>query len=203
MNIGVIGGGNIGGTLGKLWAAKGHQIMFGMREPTGEKAQALLASHGNIRVGSVAEAVALGEVVTVAVPWAAVEEVVSEGGDWTGKVVIDANNRFASVSESGASAAEDLARLAAGSRVVKAFNTIGFGRLGNPRFDSQTASMFICGDDQDAKSMVSALTAELGFDVVDVGSLANARLLESLAALWVELAGGGYGRDIAFKLLRD
>ena len=86
--------------------------------------------------------------------------------------------------------------------MVKAFNTLGANRFDAPDFGPQTASMFICGDDAEARSVVMGLSSELGFDVVDCGPLANAIALEEMGRLWVWLARNGYGRDIAYKLLR-
>ena len=190
MNIGIVGSGKIGGSLGKLWAAKGHRVLFGVRDPESDKARDLAASEGDTQVGSLTEAVAFGDVVVVAVPWPA--------------IVIDATNRFGPASkESATSAAEDLARMTAGAKVFKAFNTIGADRLARPQFGPQNASMFICGDDPEAKAVVSSLASELGFEVVDSGPLSSASLLESLAALWVALARGGHGKDIAFRLLTE
>ena len=204
MNIGIVGSGKIGGSLGKLWAAKGHRVLFGVRDPESDKARDLAASEGDTQVGSLTEAVAFGDVVVVAVPWPAIEEVVANTGNWSGKIVIDATNRFGPASkESATSAAEDLARMTAGAKVFKAFNTIGADRLARPQFGPQNASMFICGDDPEAKAVVSSLASELGFEVVDSGPLSSASLLESLAALWVALARGGHGKDIAFRLLTE
>ncbi len=73
----------------------------------------------------------------------------------------------------------------------------------DPRYGSESASMFVAGDDAGAKAIVTRLVGELGFDVVDVGPLASARLLEPLAMLWISLAYKlGNGPNIAFKLLR-
>jgi predicted dinucleotide-binding enzyme len=119
-----------------------------------------------------------------------------------GKIIIDATNRNIMAAESVPSAAEDVARLTPGAKVVKAFNTLGADQFAQPRFRDQTASMFICGDDSGAKSTVAALTAELGFEVVDCGPLANAAWLEALAKLWIYLARNQTGREVAFKLLR-
>lgn len=204
MNIGIVGSGRIGGNLGKLWAAKGHRVLFGVRDPSGDKALELTAFEGDTQVGSLTEAVAFGEVIVVAVPWPAIEEVVANTGDWSGKTIIDATNRFGPASrERATSAAEDLANMVPSAKVFKAFNTIGFDRLARPQFGTQNASMFICGDDPAAKSVVSSLVSELGFEVIDSGQLDSASLLESLAGLWVTLARGGYGKDIAFKLLTE
>ena len=95
MRIGILGAGNIGSTLGKKWAAAGHRVMFGVRAPDSDEVQTLVqALGGQAHAGSVSEAVAFGDVVVIAVPAAAVQQVVHEGRDWVGKLVIDATNRF-------------------------------------------------------------------------------------------------------------
>jgi predicted dinucleotide-binding enzyme len=202
MKIGIIGTGFVGVNLGKALAAKGHQIVYGVRDLNSPKVlSALVETGSNAKAGNVQEA-ANAEMVALAVPWAGVEDVVSEVGNWQGKLVIDATNRFATPSDSAGSAGQDLARMAAGARVVKAFNTIGAEHYLNPVIGGETASMFICGDDTDAKSKVAELIEELGFAVVDCGPLSAAALTENLAKLWVHLARTSTGRNIAFKLLR-
>lgn len=199
MNIGIIGAGNVGGNLGKLLAARGHQVKFGVRDV--EKAKPLLAE-AKASAGSIRDAVTFGEVVMLAARPDGLPEIVAQGGDWSGKIVIDAMNQFTLPPGSAGSLGEDVARLIPGAKVVKAFNTIGAEQYGQPKFGTQTASMFICGDDAQAKSVAAKLAEELGFEVVDCGPLSNAGLLESLAKLWVYLARNMTGRDIAFKLLR-
>lgn len=201
MKIGILGAGNVGGNLGRLWAARGHEIVFGVRDPKGDKIRALLGTiGGSARAASIRDAAAFGEAVVLAVPWAAVQETLGQTDDWSGKILIDGTNRF--TAGRAASGAEEIAGLAPGARVVKAFNTIGAELLASPRFATQSATMFICGDDAQAKSVVASLAEELGFEVVDAGPLSSAGMLESLARLWVSLARGGLGRNIAFKLLR-
>ncbi len=200
MRIGILGAGNVGGNLGQVWAASGHEIAFGVRNPSSDRVRSLLAViNEDVHVGSVSQAVAFADVVVLAVGWPAAEEVIANAGDWTGKIIIDATNRF---SASETSAAEDVAQLAAGAKVVKAFNTIGAELFSNPQFGDAIASMFICGDDEAAKDTVMQLIDEMGFEVVDVGALSKAALLESLAQLWVSMARGEFGRGIAFKLLQ-
>lgn len=203
MRIGIIGAGNVGGTLGKLWAGAGHRVIFGVRDPQSEKVHALLSWIGpNARAGTIGDAAQSGEVVVLAVGWAALSEVLAQTGDIAGKVLIDCTNRLApSQPGSAPSAAEEVARLAPGARVVKAFNTLGAENLMDLRFDSQVASTFICGDDPEAKAVVKRLGEDLGFDVVDAGPLSAAEMIESLARLWIHLSRS-MGRDIAFKLLR-
>jgi len=209
MKIGLIGAGNVGGALGKLWAAKGHQIVFGVPEPNSTKYAELLRAAGtNARAATVQEAASFAEVVVVATPWPATKSAIESAGSLAGKIVVDATNPLApdlSALTIGTtnSAGEEVARWAVGAKVVKAFNTIGAGNFANPRFGGETASMFICGDDPSAKATVSKLAAELGFEVVDAGALTAARLLEPLALLWIQLAyKQGMGPNHAFRLLR-
>ena len=203
VKIGILGAGNIGGNLGKGWAAAGHEVVFGVRDPQGDKTQAVSAAAGaNARAGSVREAADFGEVVALAVPWAAVSETLAEAGDLGGKVLIDCTNRMGPVAPgSAASAGEDVARLAPSARVVKAFNTAGYENLADPRYGALVATAFIAGDDEQAKATVTRLAQDLGFEVEDAGPLANAALLESLTRLWIQLART-HGRNIAFTLLR-
>ncbi|MGH9455635.1 MAG: NADPH-dependent F420 reductase, partial [Terriglobia bacterium] len=101
------------------------------------------------------------------------------------------------------SAAELVASWAPGAKVVKAFNTVGAAVFGNAQFGPQRADGFYCGDDAGAKSVVTHLIEQAGLEPVDVGALVNARLLEPLAMLWIDLAvNQRQGPNHAFKLLR-
>lgn len=82
MKLGIIGTGNVGGTLGKAWASQGHQVMFGVRDPHNPKVQALLEAIGaRASTGTVAKAAASAEVVILAVPWTAAQEAIRSAGD--------------------------------------------------------------------------------------------------------------------------
>lgn len=201
MNIGIIGAGVVGSSLGKGWGARGHAIMFSSREPDSPKMRTLLAEVGaTARAGTVAETLAFGEVIVVAMGWDKLPQAIEGTGDWAGKVVIDATNRFGPPpAGSKGSAAQDLAQMT-GARVVKAFNTIGAELMVDPPF-AEKPTMFIAGDDAAAKATVTQLTESLGFEVVDVGPLSSADLLENLARLWVTLTRSR-GRNIAFRLLK-
>ncbi len=209
MKIAIIGAGNVGSTLGKGWAAKGHEVIYGVRNPNDAKVQGVLkATGGTARAAAVKDAAAAADVVVLATPWGAAREAIKSAGDLTGKTVIDATNPLKPDLSGLAlghttSAAEEIARWAAGARVVKAFNTTGAKNMADPRFGGQSASMFLCGDDARTKRTVAELAEALGFEPVDAGPLAQARLLEPLAMLWVTMAYAyGHGPDIAFKLLR-
>ena len=213
MEIGVIGAGNDGGTLGRRWAQAGHTVIFGVRKPTDDTVRTLLAAAGaGVRAGRVEEAAAASTVVVLTVPWEAAHDTVCRAGDLTGKVLMDATNPVAT-NPAGlqrgllvgytTSAAEQVAAWAPGARVVKAFNTTGFGNMHDPRYGAQAATMFLCGDDAEAKAIVTQLGEDLGFEMLDAGSLRIARLLEPLAMLWIHLAVfQGLGSEIAFTLQR-
>lgn len=202
MKIAVVGPGNVGSTLGKLWAERGHEVSFGARDMNSAKVRALRAGWNDVTITDVTQAVESAEVVVIAVPGSVVGDAVSGGSDWSGKIVIDTTNRFGA-SDEFPSASEEIARKAPGSKVVKAFNTIGYERYARPIFGLEKASMFLCGDAADAKSVVSRLTNELGFEPVDCGPLSSAAMLESLARLWISLARDVEGRNIGFRLLRE
>jgi 8-hydroxy-5-deazaflavin:NADPH oxidoreductase len=210
MKIAVIGAGNVGGALGKLWAAKGHEIVFGVPDPKSGKLAALIGEIGGRAQGAgVAEAAAFAEVIVLATPWSKTEAAIRAAGPLAGKILVDCTNPLAPdlsglVLGTDSSAGEAIARWAPGARVVKAFNTIGAANFADPRFGATAASMFIAGDDAAAKATVARLAAELGFEPVDTGPLLAARWLEPLAMLWIHLAfKQGLGpTGHAFKLLR-
>ncbi|MEK6710573.1 MAG: NAD(P)-binding domain-containing protein [Nitrospinota bacterium] len=209
MKIGIIGSGKVGGTVGKRWAAGGHEVVFGSRDPGSAKMKELLeATGGKAKAATLAQAAAAAEVVVLATPWAGTKEALAAAGNLAGKIVIDCTNPLAadlsglSVAPD-TSAGEQVASWAKGARVVKGLSTTGSGNMADPGYGGQRASMFICGEDAGAKKTVGGLMEELGFEVVDCGPLAAARQLEHLALLWVCLAYKlGNGPNIAFRLLR-
>ena len=207
MRIGIIGAGNVGGTLGRAWAT-GHEIMFGVPGPTAPKMLELLKTTGSkAKAGTVAEAAAHGEVVVFATPWAATQDAVRKAGDMTGKVILDCTNPLKEDLSGLAvgqttSGAEQVAGWASSKRVVKIFNTTGFENMAQPSYDGTAITMFFAGDDPGAKAVAAQLAQEMGFDPVDAGPLTNARFLEPLAYLWIYLAvKQGHGTGIAYKLI--
>ncbi|MCA9944626.1 MAG: NADPH-dependent F420 reductase [Anaerolineales bacterium] len=207
MKIAIIGTGNVGSALGKGWASKGHTILFGTRRPESEKVQKLLAEVGEGGTAvSIPSAIQQANIILLATPWNVVSQVTESVTDWQGKIVIDATNPIAPGLQLAVghttSAAEQLATHLPGASVVKAFNTTGAENMADPRYDGEPITMFICGDDADAKATVTELAEGLGFDVADVGGLETARFIEPLAMVWIHLAiKQGFGRNIAFKLV--
>ncbi len=207
MNIGILGAGNVGGTLGSRWARGGHTVAFGVRDPNSEDARALVAKAGAGKAVTIPEAARAADVLLLSTPWGAARQVIESLGDLSGKVFIDATNPLAAdlsalTVGTTTSAGEQVAQWARGARVVKAFNTVGYNVMEKPAFGAGRALLFYCGDDAVAKQTVRALAEELGFDARDAGPLTQARLLEPFALLWISLAyKQGWGREFAFQTL--
>lgn len=201
MEIAIVGTGSVGSTLGRCWAAQGHEIVYGSRDPDGEHARSLVADIGDRASVTTPEAAAsAGEVVLLAVPGQVVVEVAETIGDAAaGKPLLDATNAMERTSES---LAARVAAAAPRARVTKAFNTIGTDGMASPEFADGRATMFLASDDADAKSVGADLARDVGFEAIDCGDLEAALMLEDLARLWIHLSTR-LGRDIGFKLLCD
>ena len=208
MKIAVIGTGSVGGTLGRRCAEIGHSVRFGARDLADPAANALLQRiKGEARLQSVAEAAADAEVVVLATPYAANAAAIASAGDLSGKILIDVTNPvgpdLALALGFDRSGAEEVAKLARGARVYKAMNQVGFEVMSDPVFATGKPVMFVAGDEPKGKEVVLGLVDALGFEAVDAGELAVARLLEPFAMLWIHLmARRKMGRRFAFALLR-
>lgn len=206
MKIAILGAGSVGGTLGRRFAEAGHEIRFGVPNPSEHADKESFAA-----VGTVAEAAEAAEAILLAVPYDAVADALRECGDLTGKIVIDATNplRFADGTLSltvgfETSGAEEVAALADRAKVVKCFNQTGFGNMKEPQYAAGKSVMFVCGDDSEANETVRLLAESIGFEAVAAGNLKTARLLEPLAMLWIHLSfTTELKRDFAFGILKN
>lgn len=208
MKIGILGAGNVGGALGQAWTRHGHEVFFGVRKPDSADVQALLERCGpRARAESPSDAVRSADVIVNALPWGATKPVL-ESLDVGGKPLLDCSNPLKpdlSGLEIGTttSAGELVAQWARSAKVVKIFNTTGYNNMTDPKIGGHSLTMFYCGDDAQAKQTAAGLAHDIGFHPVDAGPLANSRLLEPFAMLWVWLAvRGGMGRDFAFQLIK-
>jgi 8-hydroxy-5-deazaflavin:NADPH oxidoreductase len=207
MKIAIIGTGSVGSALGSGFAKAGHEVVFGVRDPAKPEVGKLVEETG-ARAASVAAAASDAEVVVLAMPWGAAQDVIKTAGGLSGKIVFDCinplNATFSGLDTGDSpSAAQQVAAWAPGARVVKVFNTTGAGNMADPHYGGDRATMLYCGDDQGAKEVAAKLAGDLGFEPVDAGPLSAAYLLEHFAMLWIHLAyGAGLGRNIAFKLMR-
>jgi 8-hydroxy-5-deazaflavin:NADPH oxidoreductase len=204
LKLGIIGAGSLGTALGACYAQGGHAVMFGGGTSAQDAALRLGA-----KVGSNAEAAAFGDVVILAVPFAAIDAALADAvGSLRGRVLWSCVNAVRPDYTGLAigfdnSAAEEVARRAPGARVVAAVppfaDAIARGRLG---YDRELApTVFICGDDAAAKQIVEGLVRELGAHPVDAGGLEAARLVEPAMMLTVSIAYAGVPRDVGLRLL--
>jgi 8-hydroxy-5-deazaflavin:NADPH oxidoreductase len=207
MSIAIIGAGNVGMALSRAFTQRGETVVLGVPEPA-KYAGEVAALGGQASVTTTGEAIAASDVVILAVPYAALPAIAQGVTDWQGKILVDATNPLApglsglSVGTT-TSGAEELAKLAKGARVVKAFNTTGAENMADTAYPLGAPVMPVCGDDAQARQRVMALATLIGFDAVDLGPLSAARYIEPFAMTWIHLAiKQGYGRKFAFGVLR-
>lgn len=188
MKIGIIGSGNMGRSLGILWAEQGHQVFFGARTAEKGKAVAEFAGHDS-QGGTNDESAIFGDVLLYTIRGVHPAEVFTSTEILTGKILIDPNNfdipedfNYPPIVKS---LAEKLAEEAPKARVVKAFNTIAMEvfELAPEPLKDYSVSVFVAADDPAARQVVMQLVEEIGFNPIDTGTLRNARLIEGLADL--------------------
>jgi hypothetical protein len=214
MKIGLLGSGDVARALGLGFTARDHDVMIGTRDPAGAKAQALVAKLGSrARAGSFADAAEFAEVAVLATLWTGTENALrlAAADRLAGKVVIDATNPL-DFSQGGPprlalghtdSGGEQVQRWLPRSRVVKCFNIVGNAHMVDPQFPGGPPDMFICGNDADAKRLVTDILRAFGWPAIDIGGIEGARLLEPLCILWVVHGIRAGSWNHAFKLLRQ
>jgi len=190
MKIGIIGDGNVGSALARGLNRAGHEV------------RAVGNDDAAIR-----DAATSAELVVVAVPFGAIDDVVNAAGKFLeGKTVVDATNALDANMNLAVgfttSGAEELQKKLPSSRVVKAFNTVFAQHMDSGKLGDQRLSAFVAGDDESARKQVIELARSIGFDAIDSGPLKNARLLEPLAFFNIQLGYAlGMGTQVGFKLL--
>lgn len=213
MKIGILGSGVVGQALGLGFAGRGHQVVLGTRSPGGEGVQAWREKAGpQARVATFQEAAEFGEAVVLATSWTGTQNALDLAGaaNLAGKVVLDVTNpldfsqgapRLAlGHTDSGG---EQVQRWLPDSRVVKVFNIITAASMVDPAYPDGPPTMFIAGNDDEAKALVTRICHEFGWsDVVDTGGMEGARLLEPLAQLWISHGIRSGAWTHAFRLLR-
>ena len=184
LRIGVIGSGRIGGTLGSLWAKAGHDVLFSDRDP--EQAKRAAEGLPNARTGTAKDAATFGDVVLIAVPYAALPSIAKElGADLQGKVVIDPNNPIPkrdgdmaiAAREKGAAVAT--AAMLAGARTFRAFNAIGYATLAREAHRAAPKlAVPVAADDPAALKLGMRLVEDAGFEPVAVGNLEQSKIFD-------------------------
>lgn len=190
VEVSILGTGKMGSAIGQALTRAGYRVHYGSRVPETGRLRCPFAAS----VRSYAEAVVAAQRVILAVPWAfALDTVRSLNAPLEGRVLIDVTNPlsadFSSLVVGGAdSAAEQIARSAPGARVVKAFNGIVADRFLTPLSVGPHAQAWFCGDDATALQDVSTLIRACGYEPIACGPLSQARYLEAVAMLWLQLA---------------
>ena len=204
MKIAIVGAGRVGAGLARAWGRAAHDISLAIRDPSRVPAGSFTRDP-NVSFVEISQAARDVDAIVLAVPYAAVDEVVFSLGALDGQIVIDCTNAVRSglrlEFDSTTSAAEELQRQIPTARVFKSFNAQGAESLGNAEYHGIRATNFFCGDDAHARPTVAQLVQDAGFEPVYVGSLDKARHLESLMLLWAAVAQQRGTREVAFKLL--
>jgi 8-hydroxy-5-deazaflavin:NADPH oxidoreductase len=183
MKVGVIGAGRIGGNAARLLAAAGHEVMLSFSRDQAKLART--AEQIGARAGAPGEAAEFGEVIVFSVPWPVIGEALAQAGSLRGKIVIDTTNQFAAGGigpvPAGTTAAQFNQARMPGARLVKALNTLtaSFQAESAGRTGPDRVVMFLCGDHEDAKTIVAGLIDDAGFAPVDLGGLADAAPMEA------------------------
>jgi NADPH-dependent F420 reductase len=208
MNVTIIGTGNMARGIGSRLLAGGHDVtVLGKAVEDAEAVVADLDGDGSARAGRSGDEIA-DDVVVLAVYYPDARTFVEQQADaLSGKVLIDITNPVNEtfdglVTPPDGSAAQELARSAPGARVVKAFNTTFAGTLSQGEVAGQPLDVFMAGDDEEAKAIVSKLAADGGLHPIDAGPLKRARELEAAGLLHMTVQGSlGTGFASALKIL--
>jgi hypothetical protein len=215
MEIGILGSGIVGRVLGSAFIAEGNEVMLGTRDVQKDEVVKWLAENPAAKAGSFEETATFGELIVLAASGDVITDVINAAGsqNFNGKVVIDATNPidhtkppvngvlpyFTTTDES---LMERLQKLLPDAKLVKAFNSVGNGLMYKPDYGGQKPTMFICGNDDDAKATVTKILDAFGWETEDMGKVEAARAIEPLCILWC-LPGILHNRwTHAFKLLK-
>jgi 8-hydroxy-5-deazaflavin:NADPH oxidoreductase len=213
MKIGIIGSGNVGQTLALGFEKYNYSVLIGSRSP--EKTNHWKTTSGfKGATGTFSEAVSYGDMLVLAVPGIAAEEVLDKIGSDSlkDKIIIDATNPIAPdppvkgvikyFTSLEHSLMEQLQTKHPEAKFIKAFSCIGSAHMVNPDFDGVKPSMFICGNDAAAKNAVRSILAQFGFEVEDMGAVEAARAIEPLCILWCISGLTNNEWNHGFKLLK-
>lgn len=209
MNIGILGTGNVGKALGRRWCQTEHDVWFGSRTPTPERAAELAEMMPQpVKLVSNETCAAECQVLIIAAPWPVGLELARLVPTDASPIIIDCMNPLSPdlsqlTTPQGSSTAQEIAKTFPHLRVIKAFNCASASAMSDPDFREQTPSMLFCGDDATAKQEVQQLITQCGFEPVDAGALTSAGYLESLALLTIKVAiHNRWGGECALRIMR-
>jgi 8-hydroxy-5-deazaflavin:NADPH oxidoreductase len=211
MHVAILGTGEVGQALAAGFRRHGHTVTMGTRDPANGKLDAFAAEH-DVRVATFADAAKAGEMAVLCTGWTGTENALrlAEPNNLAGKLVVDVTNplKFQGDGPPGLdpcgsdSGGEQVQRWLPDSHVVKCWNIVGNPHMIDPDFPDGPPTMFIAGDDGDAKAIMTGLLTDFGWDVSDLGGIQASRYLEPLAMVWIlDYFRTGNG-DHAVKMLR-
>lgn len=215
MKIGILGSGIVGRVLGSAFIAEGHEVMLGTKNVEKDDVIKWLAENPGTKAGSFEDTAVFGETIVLATSGDITAGVIKNAGfqNFKDKVVIDATNPidhtrppvngvlpyFTTADES---LMEQLQKFLPKAKLVKAFNCVGNAFMYKPDFSGQKPTMFICGNDEDAKKMVTTILDAFGWETADMGKAESARAIEALCILWCIPGILNNQWTHAFKLLK-
>ena len=210
--VGILGTGMVGQVLASGFLKHGHQVMIATREAS--KVADWLDKNPGGKVGSHKEVANWADVLVLATKGTAAEAAIRlcDSADLAGKTVIDATNPIADAPPTNGvlhyfttleeSLMEQLQQASPGAHFVKAFNSVGNAFMVNPDFGGVKPTMFICGNDANAKQEVTAILDQFGWGSEDMGGVEAARAIEPLCILWCIPGFARNQWNHAFKLLK-
>ena len=196
MKIGIIGSGIVGQTLAIGFANEGHEVKIGTRDTAKEQVVKFVNENPSITAGRFEETAEFGEILVLATAGAVAEEAVKLAGstNFSGKTVIDATNPIAHTPPDNGvlhfftnldeSLMEKIQKLLPDANLVKAFSCVGNAFMYKPDFPGGPPTMFICGNNEEAKKIVTEILKTFGWEIEDMGKVEAARAIEPLCILW-------------------
>jgi 8-hydroxy-5-deazaflavin:NADPH oxidoreductase len=217
MKIAVLGTGMVGNAIGSRLIETGHSVMMGSRTADNENAAAFVAKHpgGKASAGTFADAAAYGEVIFNCTKGVETINILNSAGERNleGKILIDISNPLdfskgmpptLAVCNTD-SLAEEIQRTFPAVKVVKSLNTMWCGLMVNPALiGGGDHSVFLSGDDADAKKQVSGILKSFGWvdkNIIDLGGINTARGVEMLLPLWLSIYGSTNNGAFNFKIV--
>ena len=211
MRIAVLGTGSVGRAMAARLAELGHDVRLGTRDPAATRAREGWVEIESVELTTFADSTDGAEVVVHAGNGLAALDLLAAAGDLSGTVLVDISNPLdfsagfpptLAVKDTD-SLGEQIQRAFPDTRVVKTLNTLTAGLMVHPETLPEATSVFVSGDDAEAKTIVAALLTELGHrDIIDLGGIETARGTEMWLPLWLRLMGSLGTADFNLRIVR-
>jgi len=214
MKIGIIGSGIVGQTLAKAFTNEGNNVQLGTRNTSKEEVIKFKNENANINIGTFAETATFADLIVLATAGAVTIDAIALAGkeNFNNKIVIDATNPIAKeppvngvlkfFTDYNSSLLEKIQAFIPETKIVKAFSCVGNAFFYKPNFNGVKPTMFIAGNDLNAKKVVVDILIAFGWETEDMGTAEAARAIEPLCILWCLPGFTKNQWGHAFKLLK-